>query len=1087
MFVWMHVFECVWKSQPSKISRTYPRRRWICRPQRVSRLGDCSDQVDRHRQQACRRRQGEDRPNLRRRWWCRKSRRDGWTPEFQEELGCTQSSPTVFEGGSQIHLPGGGGQPARRFSWQSCQCRGTSSSRDHSLWLAHEPQQDSELPAAREVVLGSGRSLGRFDGWKGRRSKSPLCFDDVRSGPSCYRQWQLADVDSCLVGASTTIPAVCQPHSAQYCRSAVLGSLRPEVGRDLPDAAQRDRLLCGHQEETGEQEFARQERQGGGESRQSSSCCRQGQEESGKSRTSPCTEIRGLRRRRRSVKFQEVEGSLQAGEDPGQETSQPLPIRIPGAAAPVVSGQGLFHSLMRSLFRSGCRLGYFAKSFAAQRFHDHTGQTAEACLFPMPLPYPEVFKKRAASGDEGVALKKFVVMAVIVLNYLHLHRPRTISSALRPQQRLGKRQWEGVRVLESYARAWIEVSPIGPEEMGRTAAKVESMEEVIIQLETIAAHISGHNNYFHEPGREDQEGDPKRSQGRISSRVEQGGMTTFKEIDSKRLSFVGRPSFDPTPYLDTRSQKIFQDPLSTRDSIGPNTRKPPRLRVHCPKSEKIRLFQLLDSTDRLAIHRAEEVTPLYGSGLFSVTKSLTKDRMILDSRGANVLETPPNRWIKSLASAEVICRYQLLPHEELVTSGNDLKDFYYFFKSTSSRSRRNVLVGAIDPRELSHLRALKPEHHREDCVFGALKTLAMGDCQAVELAQSCHLGLAVSAGIVQEEGLVSLMKPPPRVATTVGLVIDDFVTLSRRTRGAEGPSEGAEKADEMLESYEKVGLMPNREKSFRDEIKSSFWGADVDGARGHVRGSLKRALPLSYLIIKLVNVGYGTVDLLQTVTGCIISLFLFRRRFLAVLDSLFESYRGRKRREVIELSGRVKSDLLLIAVLLPLAVSNLRSKPPDRIYASDASSWGEAAVHAEIPLRIGAELARHALRRSIWVRLLAPAAAWERSHGALTEGEEVPETEEPYQSNPLWETLARCLNYQLTFAKVKQAQRHINVGEVRGALKAERLGALRRPSSKLLLGLDSQVGLGALIKGRSASPALNAELSRSATYGSAGL
>ena len=157
-------------------SRTYPRRRWICRPERISRLGDCSDQVDRHRQQACRRRQGEDRPNLRRRWWCGKSRRDGWSPELQEELGCTQSSPTMFEGGSQIHLPGGGGQPATTFSWKSCQCRGTSSSRDHSSWLAHEPQQDSELPAAREVVLGFGRSLGRFDGWKARRSKSSLCL-----------------------------------------------------------------------------------------------------------------------------------------------------------------------------------------------------------------------------------------------------------------------------------------------------------------------------------------------------------------------------------------------------------------------------------------------------------------------------------------------------------------------------------------------------------------------------------------------------------------------------------------------------------------------------------------------------------------------------------------------------------------------------------------------------------------------------------------------------------------------------------------------------------------------------------------------
>ena len=779
------------------------------------------------------------------------------------------------------------------------------------------------------------------------------------------------------------------------------------------------------------------------------------------------------------MRFKKDEEPLQAGEMLTQETSQPEPIRIPGALAPVVTGRGLFHSLMRSLFRSGCRLGTFARSFAAQRVHDPIGHTAEASLFPMPLPYPEVFKKRTASGDECVALKKFVVMAVIVLNYLHLHRPRTITAMLRPQQKLSKRQWEGVRVLEGYARAWIEVSPIGPEEMGRTAAKVESLEEAISQLESLAASITDQSSYFREPDREDQEGDPKRIQGRVSSCAVQSGMTTFKEIDSKRLSFVGRPSFDPTPYLDATSQRIFQDPLSTREPIGPSTRKPPRLRVHCPKSEKIRLFELLDSTDRLAIHRADEVTPLYGSGLFAVTKSLTKDRMILDSRGANVLESPPNRWIKSLASAEVICRYQLLPHEELVTSGNDLKDFYYFFKSTSSRSRRNVLVGAMHPKELSHLRALKPEHLQEECVFGALKTLAMGDCQAVELAQSCHLGLAVSAEVVNQENLVSLMKPPPRTATTVGLVIDDFVTLSRRPRGAEGQSEGAQKADRMLDSYEAVGLMPNREKSFRDDMKSSFWGADVDGSLGHVRGSLKRALPLTSLIIKLVNVGYGTVDLLQTVAGCIISLFLYRRRFLAILDSLFESYRGRRRRDVVQLSGRVKSDLLTVAVLLPLAVANLRSRPPDRIYASDASSWGEAAVHASIPTTIGAELLRHTLRRSIWVRLLAPAAAWERSHGALTEDEEVPENEEPYQSNPLWETLARSLNYRLTFAKAKQAPRHINVGEIRGALKAEKLGAMRRPSSRLLLGLDSQVGLGALIKGRSASPALNAELSRS--------
>lgn len=763
--------------------------------------------------------------------------------------------------------------------------------------------------------------------------------------------------------------------------------------------------------------------------------------------------------------------------------SQPMPIHIPGSKASVVTGAGTFHHLMRSLFRCGCRLGTFAKSFAAQRLSEPSGSTAEADLFPMPIPYPEVFKKSRPEDERGVALKKFVVTVVIVLNYLHLSRPKSIAATLKPQQKLSRRQWEGVRRLEGYAKAWLEVSPIGPEEMGRTAAKVESLEEILHQLEDQAAKLADCNSYFRQRTREDQEGDPQRKQSAPTGTQIAGGMTTFKEIDSSRLKFVGRPNFDPSPYLDPVSRKIlFQDPLATRDPITAATRKPPRLRIHCSKNEKIRLFELLDSTDRLAFHKKSEVTPLFGSGLFAVTKSLEKDRMILDSRGANLLESPPGRWIRSLASSEVIGRYLLSEQEELTFSGNDLRDFYYFFDVSSSRSRRNVLVSPVRPQSVSHLKALKAEHLAEDEIYGALRTLAMGDCQAVELAQSCHLGLAATHQIVTPASLITMTKPPPRTSTAIGLVIDDFVTITQRPRTSRGPSEGAQKADEMLEVYEDVGLMPNKEKSFRDETQASFWGADADGDRGHVRGSLKRAVPLANLILRVVEVGCGTVDLLQTITGCIISLFLYRRRFLAILDGIFESYRGRGRREVVKLSGRVKSDLLMVVSLLPLAVSNLRHQAPDRVYASDASSWGEAAVHADISPVVGRELTRHVLRKSIWVRLLAPAAAWQRSRGNLEGGEEVPEEEEAYQSNPLWERLAKSLNFKLTFSKAKRAPRHINIGELRGALKAERIGAMRRPGGRLLVGLDSQVALGALIKGRSASPALNAELCRSISH-----
>ena len=53
--------------------------------------------------------------------------------------------------------------------------------------------------------------------------------------------------------------------------------------------------------------------------------------------------------------------------------------------------------------------------------------------------------------------------------------------------------------------------------------------------------------------------------------------------------------------------------------------------------------------------------------------------MILDSRGANLLERPPKRWIRSLASADALLRVVLDEEEDLLASGNDLRDFYYLF------------------------------------------------------------------------------------------------------------------------------------------------------------------------------------------------------------------------------------------------------------------------------------------------------------------------------------------------------------------------------------------------------------------------
>ena len=140
------------------------------------------------------------------------------------------------------------------------------------------------------------------------------------------------------------------------------------------------------------------------------------------------------------------------------------------------------------------------------------------------------------------------------------------------------------------------------------------------------------------------------------------------------------------------------------------------------------------------------MVPLFGSGLFSVPKDLEKDRLILDSRGPNLLESPPQRRIRSLGSAEVLCHISLEPEETLVASGID------------------------HPAGLSHLELW----------------VALGDWQAVELAQGCHLGLGLQSDVVTAGNLLTMYKLVPRTSTMVGLAIYDFIAFSKVARADVG-------------------------------------------------------------------------------------------------------------------------------------------------------------------------------------------------------------------------------------------------------------------------------------------------------------
>lgn len=173
------------------------------------------------------------------------------------------------------------------------------------------------------------------------------------------------------------------------------------------------------------------------------------------------------------------------------EVSQPPLIEVPGSGVSTFSGQGILQSLLRHALSSRCRLGGFARSMVfPQQAAEVDQQTSNhRALFPMPLKFPEVLSK-STEVRRGVAKKKGLCALVIVLNFLHLGKPLSCDPRLSRRVPLTREQWQAVERLGKFYDAWVSVSPIDAEVMGRTASKFESLESVSVLNRSIQGYVS---------------------------------------------------------------------------------------------------------------------------------------------------------------------------------------------------------------------------------------------------------------------------------------------------------------------------------------------------------------------------------------------------------------------------------------------------------------------------------------------------------------------------------------------------------------------------------------------------------------------
>lgn len=169
-----------------------------------------------------------------------------------------------------------------------------------------------------------------------------------------------------------------------------------------------------------------------------------------------------------------------------------------------------------------------------------------------------------------------------------------------------------------------------------------------------------------------------------------------------------------------------------------------------------------------------------------------------------------------------------------------------------------------------------------------LRVFAMGDHNACDVAQAVHEGVLEHGGALMQEPL-RYGRPLPPGRLLQGVYLDDLLVLYRTLRlAAAGPGPDDDLIAKARAAYLDAGLEANIPKRFERQVDFKAWGAQVRGGRGSLASPTESRVAVAHLLDLLLEVGFVTKKILETVCGLLAYAFGFRREFLAILQ---ESYR----------------------------------------------------------------------------------------------------------------------------------------------------------------------------------------------------
>ena len=620
------------------------------------------------------------------------------------------------------------------------------------------------------------------------------------------------------------------------------------------------------------------------------------------------------------------------------------------------------------------------------------------------------------------AVHSLVNVVICSLNWEVLGFPREPPRAARIGAHISIAQHEVISRIESMVVHFVRMAPFASTDLGRIREKLSgviksvqelawcklSFEDLTELAEDVHGSLDPYGKHFasqKEPTPKSQHSMPEHQCffGDSAKSALSGNSANAMTVRPERVKWKSPPSFAASEFLkDPLLKSAYEDPEVLRRPAESWPKVRPA-KVHCSKQDFLQLAERWDRLGACMLIPACEKDFSEAVGLFCVPKDEEHDRLIVNPQVINSRMFSLASSTRELAPGCLLTMLHLEPHEIFRFNADDLSDYYYTFKVSPLRAKRNAFRVKLHGSDVRHFSCFSPDMEGKELLL-CLKTLAMGDNLAVEVAQSAHASvLRILCSAMRTHEVLKYRWPIPRSPFIELLAIDDHVGIQKLPR-AQFASMPVLRDTEVFEqaerAYDKVGLILQEKKKKRNLTEGVVLGADFDGIEGKVMAPRHRILLLSMISVAIAQKGTCTPKLLSTILGSWVHVLLFRRALFSVVDDLFKQGRDVPAHTVFCLSRQARNELLLLAALGCVAQSNLRAKYSDQIFTTDASPLWGAVCQASVSPAATQELWRHSEQRGYYTRLKSPASAVLSELGIQSAVDEQ-YAHDPYDINPL--------------------------------------------------------------------------------------